>query len=148
MTHLYMCDNIHNEKTVEVAVCNMTSEQIVKAYVTLRDKKAELKAEHAKQLAPYDEALEKLEAQMMQVLDASGAESIRTPAGTAYKSSRTSVTVADKSAFMDYIQQNMAFELLDVKANKTAVEGFLSEHEDLPPGVNMRREAVVGFRRA
>jgi hypothetical protein len=49
---------------------------------------------------------------------------------------------------MDYVTNNGAFDLLDVRANKTAVEGFLDEHQDLPPGVNVRREIAVGFRRS
>lgn len=126
----------------------LNSEQIVAAYVKVRDEKAALKAAQAAALKPYDEALEKLEAQMLELLDSSGAESIKTASGTAYKSTRTSVTVADKSAFMDYVTNNGAFDLLDVRANKTAVEGFLDEHQDLPPGVNVRREIAVGFRRS
>ena len=73
---------------------------------------------------------------------------MKTSVGTAYRSERTSVTVADKSAFMDYIESNKAFDLLDVRANKTAVEGFMAENQDVPPGVNIRREVAVNFRRA
>ena len=56
--------------------------------------------------------------------------------------------MADKSAFMDYVKDNGAYDLLDVRANKTAVEDFLSQHQDTPPGVVIRREVTVGFRRA
>lgn len=123
-------------------------EQVVGAYVKLRDKKAELKAEQAKALAPYDEALDKLEKQVLEELNKMGVDSVKTASGTAYKSIRSSASVADKSAFMDYVRENGAFDLLDIKANKTAVEEFISEHQDCPPGVTVRREQVVGFRRA
>lgn len=123
-------------------------EAIVSAYITIRDKIAEMKAKHKEELKPYNEALSKLEHGMLEELAAAGVESMRTPSGTAYRIERTSVTVADKSAFMDYVETTHAFDLLDVRANKTAVEGFLAEHEDVPPGVNIRREAAVGFRRS
>ena len=126
----------------------MNVEAIVGAYIKVRDEVAQIKANHKAQLEPYTQALDKLEAQMLQVLSDAGVESMKTSAGTAYRSERTSVTVADKSAFMDYIESNRAFDLLDVRANKTAVEGFMAENQDVPPGVNIRREVAVNFRRA
>ena len=123
-------------------------EDIVRDYVSIRDSVAEIKARQKAELDPYAQALAKLESQMMTILVDAGVDSMKTPAGTAYRSEKTSVTVADKSAFMDYIQSNGAFDLLDVRANNTAVEGFMAEHQDVPPGVNIRREASVNFRRA
>lgn len=126
----------------------MNINDAVKAYIAIRDRKAALKAKHAEELRPYDEALTKLEGQVLSIMFDTGMESIRTESGTAYKTTRTSVTIADKSAFMDYIKSHQDFEMLDVRANKTAVEGYLAEHQDLPPGVNIVRENAVNFRRA
>ncbi|WP_440264809.1 hypothetical protein [Duodenibacillus massiliensis] len=123
-------------------------ETIVAAYIQVRDQKAELKAKQAEEMKRFDEALDKLEGMALAALQQAGAESLRTPAGTVYQSTRTSATVADKSAFMDYVKDNGAYDLLDVRANKTAVEDFLSQHQDTPPGVVIRREVTVGFRRA
>ena len=123
-------------------------DDIVAAYVRLRDQKAELKAQQAEAMKPYDEALSKLEAEALQILSDTGVESMKTSAGTVYKSVATSATVQDKSAFMDYIREHLAFDLLDVRANKTAVQDFVTENQDTPPGVVIRREMKVGFRRA
>lgn len=123
-------------------------ETIVAAYIQVRDQKAELKAKQAEEMKRFDEALGKLEGMALAALQQAGAESLRTSAGTVYQSTRTSATVADKSAFMDYVKDNGAYDLLDVRANKTAVEDFLSQHQDTPPGVVIRREVTVGFRRA
>lgn len=123
-------------------------DDVIRAYITIRDTIAQIKARQKAELQPYNEALDKLELQVLQVLNDAGVESMKTSAGTAYTSTKTSVTVADKSAFMDYVTSNNAFELLDVRANKTAVDGFLEENQDVPPGVNVRREITVNFRRA
>lgn len=123
-------------------------DDIVAAYVRLRDQKAELKAQQAEAMKPYDEALAKLEAEALQILSDTGVESMKTSAGTVYKSVATSATVQDKSAFMDYIREHQAFDLLDVRVNKTAVQDFVTENQDTPPGVVIRREMKVGFRRA
>ncbi len=123
-------------------------ESLVRAYITLRDQKAALKAAQAEAMKPYDEALAKLESQALTILNQSGVESMKTASGTVYSTTSTSATVSDKSTFMDYVIENSAFELLDVRANKTAVQDFLSLNSDTPPGVTVRREIKVGFRRA
>lgn len=125
-----------------------TLEQLVAAYIQVRDKVAEIKAQQAADLKPYQEALSKLEFATLKLLDEAGVDSAKTKAGTAYLLVRTSVVVADKSSFMDYVTNNERFDLLDVRANKTAVEGMLSDDEDLPPGLNIRRDKAVGFRRS
>lgn len=126
----------------------MTAEQVVATYIRLRDQKAELKAKQAEELKPYDEALFKIEQHMLNTLQSAGMESTRTASGTAYIMTRSSVSVADKSAFLDHVKANMDFDLLDIKANKTAVEAYLANKQELPPGVNIRRDITVGFRRA
>lgn len=123
-------------------------EDLVRAYITLRDQKAALKAEQAEAMKPYDEALAKLEARALAALNQTGVESMKTSAGTVYSTTFTSATVADKSAFMEYITNNDAFDLLDVRANKTAVQDYMAANDDVPPGVTVRRELKVGFRRA
>lgn len=139
---------------------NLSVEELVKAYISLRDKKAELKAEFAKQQKPYDDALFQIESEMLAKMNDTGVESMKTAAGTAYKSIRSTVSVADKEAYKRFVLAQIeaaeasaedplwAFDFLDVKANKSAVEDFLAAKDELPPGINLRREEVVGFRRA
>ncbi len=138
----------------------LSVEELVKAYITLRDKKAELKAEFVKTQKPYDDALYQIECEMLTKMKDTGVESMKTSAGTAYRSVRSTVSVADKEAFKGFVLEliekasaenqdpTWAFDFLDIKANKSAVEDYLSSQDELPPGVNLRREEVVGFRRA
>ena len=130
-------------------MCDLSTksmDEIVSSYITIRDQKAALKAKQAEEMKPYDEALYKLEREVADRLNTSGIDSARTSAGTAYLSSRVSVKVADKSAFMDYVKANDAFDMLDVKANATAVKSFMEETQETPPGVNVTTEQTVGFR--
>lgn len=141
-------------------VKTMPVADLVKAYIEIRDKKAQLKAELTKQMQPYDTALYQIETEMLDRMQQTGVDSMKTSAGTAYRTTKTSVSVADKAAFLEFIVDKVVdalrnkenafpcFDMLDLKANKTAVEGYLSEKDELPPGVNMRREEAVGFRRA
>ncbi len=91
----------------------MTFDVMVAKYVALRDKKAAIKKGHVAQLAPYNEALDMLEARMLAALQGAGQESSRTLGGTAYKVVRTDAKVSDWPKVLEYIRENDAWELLE-----------------------------------
>jgi type I site-specific restriction endonuclease len=126
----------------------MKLSEIVTKYIELRDRKAELKAEYDNKVASIDETLDKIEVKLLQVFEETGSKSFSTPNGTAYASVRTSASVDDKEAFMEYVKNTEQWPLLEVRASKTAVQQHRDIHEDLPPGVNWREERVVNIRRS
>ena len=76
-------------------------------------------------------------------------DSVKTEFGTAYATVRTTASIADRDAFMDFVKANEEWALLEVRVSKTAVEQFRSANDDeLPPGVNVREERVVNIRRS
>lgn len=125
-----------------------TFEQMVDAYVKLRDKKKELNDAHAQKLAPLVQMMDQLEGLMLSKLQETGQENAKTKAGTVYKAKETSVTIADKEAFRRHVIDGELWELLDWKANKTAVGELIDNEEDPPPGVNYSSRITVGVRRA
>jgi hypothetical protein len=126
----------------------MKLSEAVELYISLRDKKAEIAAVRKAEEAVVQAKMDKLEGMLMTALDKLGGEGMRTEKGTAYISNRTSATVADKAVFMAYVKTNQAFDLMDVRVNKTAVDVFAQEHGDVPPGVNYRTERTVNIRRS
>jgi hypothetical protein len=56
--------------------------------------------------------------------------------------------LADPEAFMKYVIDNQAFDMLDRKANVTAVKEYVQETGALPPGVNLSSIKTIGVRRA
>jgi len=125
----------------------MKMSEAVELYISLRDKKAEISRLRKEEEAAVQQKMDKLEAHLMVALDKLGGEGMRTAAGTAYISQRTSATVGDKDAFMNYVKANQAFELMDVRVNKTGVDAYAAEHGGVPPGVNYRTERTVAIRR-
>lgn len=123
-------------------------EELVEKYIQLRDKKAEISAAFKAKTAKLDAVIEKIEGVLLQQFNELGMESVRTKAGTAYKSTRASATVADWDNVLGFIQRNELWNMLEHRVNKSAVEQFKEEHGDLPPGVNWREEVVVNVRRS
>lgn len=127
----------------------MKLSEAVSLYIKLRDQKAKMKADFDAQVAPLQEKMDKLEAKLLEVFNQTGMDSVKTEFGTAYATVRTSASIADRDAFMDFVKANEEWALLEVRVSKTAVEQFRSANDDeLPPGINVREERVVNIRRS
>lgn len=127
----------------------MKLSEAVSLYIQLRDKKAEMKSAFDASVAPINEKMDKLEAKLLDVFNKTGMDSIKTEHGTAYTAVRTTASVADREAFMDFVKANEEWSLVEVRAAKTAIEQFRDNNDnELPPGVNIRSERVVNIRRS
>jgi hypothetical protein len=116
-------------------------------YVGLRDKIAAMDKAHKEKMAPFREMLDTLGGVLLTHLDNIAADSVATPSGTVYKTVKNSASIADGAAFFDFVTKNKEFDLLDKKANVTAVMEFIEQHNSPPPGVNFSSVVVVGVRR-
>lgn len=125
----------------------MNAQDLINRYIEIRDKKEEIAKDQKVVMARINTALGKIETMLMEQLEAAGSESIKTKSGTCYRSIRTSVKVEDRDSFLNFIRENNAWDLLESRAAKKDVESFLEEHQDLPPGLSIRRDAVIGVRR-
>ena len=126
----------------------MKISEVVEKYIELRTKKAQFKAEYDMKVADIDKNLDKIEGKLLEVFEQTGLDSVKTPFGTAYTTTKTSVPVADKEVFMEFVRSNDEWPLLEVRASKASVEQYKEEHGELPPGVNWRVERVVNVRRS
>lgn len=117
-------------------------------FIKLRDKKAQLEERHKEELAPIKEMMEALKAVLSQGMDALNVESVKTACGTVSFTSKASASVSDMDAFWAYIVTTGQFELLDKKANVTAVKEHIENNQgNPPPGVNFNVFRDVGVRR-
>ena len=117
-------------------------------YVALRDKLDGMKKEFDERKKPLQQAMDQIEGVLMQVLEESESESIKTKAGTCYATTRYTASLADADAFMKHVLATQKFDLLDRRANATAVKDYVKEHGSLPPGCNLNALKTVNIRRA
>lgn len=127
----------------------MKDEQLIDAYIKLRDRRAQRKAAYLADDESDKQYMDKIEALFLKSLNEEGLTSKSCKGvGTAYITTRTSVTAADKEAFMGFIRDGGMWQLLEVRPAKAAVEEYVAANEELPPGLNMRREMAVNIQRA
>lgn len=122
-------------------------EKYVGKFVMLRDAIKQIEERHKLELAPYKSLLEELNTTLCSELQRIGAENVSTAAGTAYVSAKKAASLADKSAFWSYVVATGQWDLLDYKANVTAVEEHINQNSVPPPGVNWSTRHVAGVRR-
>lgn len=118
----------------------------VEQYLTLRDYKAAAKKELDEELKPCNEAMAKLESEILTGLAETGSESSKTKMGTAYKRIELTATVEDPEAFMEDVRDGELWDALDVKANKTEIRRLLDKDLPLPRGLKVSQTIRIGIR--
>jgi len=127
----------------------ITVDQIVEVYIKIRDAK-EAAAKHAATVeAEFNEQLDILEQQMLDVCKATGATSLKTPHGTIMQSVKTRYWTNDWEKFYQFMFENHVPELLEKRIHQTNIKQFLEENPDaLPLGINVDREHSITVRRS
>jgi hypothetical protein len=120
----------------------------VAQYVYLRDLLAEKKKVYKADIAPIEEAMGKLGGSLLRFLNGTGQKSARTAYGTVIVLIEYSARCTDPDAFITYVRENDAWELVDRRANKTAVKVFAETHGNLPPGVELNSYQTIGVRQS
>lgn len=122
---------------------------VTSAYLNLRDARSKLRKQFDEQDGALSENQRKLEAVMLDHLNKSGSESIRTQSATFYRQEKIKPAGSDWDALYKWIAENDGFEFLERRIKATAVKEYMDEHDgQLPPGVSVFREYEVRVRRA
>jgi hypothetical protein len=119
----------------------------VSDYIKLRNGLAKMKAEHKQREDRIRDAMDTIEKLMLEEFNNTGVDSVKTKAGTAYRTILTSASVTDKQAFMDFVLGGNQ-DLLDARVNKTNALAYTEENDELPPGVKITRLAKVNIRQS
>lgn len=124
----------------------MTPADMIEKYLALRAKVAKIEARHKEELSPYTTVREQLENLLLAHLNDTGTDSAKCKAGTAYKSTTTSVTVKDWPSTLAYIQEHQLWDLLEARVSKTATVEIMEERKQPVPGVQITRAVVLRVR--
>lgn len=126
----------------------MTPALMIEKYIQLRNKVDLIKLRHKDELFPYTTVMEQIEGELLKHLNAAGTDSTKAPAGTAYKSTATSVTVSDWPKTLDYIRKNNQWDLLEARVAKTIAVEVITETKKPIPGVAVSQAIVLRVRSA
>jgi hypothetical protein len=125
----------------------MKVDEVIALYIEKRDEKTALKKVYDDACEDINVLLKKIENKFLEQFLKTGQDSTSTGAGTAFTKQRTSDKVIDREAFLQFVKDNDAFDFIESKCNKTALDQFIEEKKDLPPGVTRTSETIVQIRR-
>jgi hypothetical protein len=123
-------------------------EKRTQQFIEVRDRIKELDDKHAELMKPLRKIQEQLAGRIQAFMASNNLENLKTKSGTCYTTHRTTASLADPEAFMKYVIEHGQFDLLDRRANSTAVKDFVQRNKALPPGCNLNTIETVGVRRA
>lgn len=137
-------------------------------YLKLRNSKKDLDEQAKKKTGPIVAGMDLIENHFLAKMLEMKVDSLKNDAGTPYRSEKVSITVADNSAFVDYVLDRALqalpvtpeardaikaamidsgqLALIEARASKSAIEALMEETKELPPGLNHRVEATVNVR--
>jgi hypothetical protein len=118
-------------------------DELVQKYKRLREIKALYDKENKEKTAKVKEAMQKIENIILQHFEATGQSSSKTLYGTPYISLRESYSVGDREAYMDWVRDNEAWEFLESRVSKSAVDAYKEDTGELPPGINYSAERKI-----
>jgi len=121
--------------------------EVIKTYMALRDKKAELEAEVKEQVAEIKEKMIKLESYLKTKMDENGLTSFKSDFGTAFLTTTDYANVADWDEVVQFIKDNEAYDLFEKRVSKNAVRGYIDQNNAVPPGINYGTKLSVNIRR-
>jgi hypothetical protein len=137
-----MSDEVESQAAVPL-------EKLTRIYIKMRDKKAELEAELENQVGKLENDMGTVKAAILNHMKSLGVESLRTDAGTVYRTVRTKYSTSDWESMGKFILEHGVPELLEKRIQQTNMRVFLEENPDLlPPGLNSNMEYSVTIKRS
>ena len=126
----------------------MNANELVKVYIKIRDKKDTIKRAADEQVSQLNEELSIVEEALREQLKTSGADSIKTPNGTAFVTIKSRYWTDNWEKFYGFVQDQEAFELLEKRIHQGNMKSFIEENpEAVPEGLNVESKMGVTVRR-
>ncbi len=122
-------------------------EDVVGAYLKLRNKKEAIEGAVKEEVKAIKEKMVKLEAYIKKEADRQGVTSFKTGHGTAFVTTTDFAQVADWDSVLSFIKKNEAWDMLEKRVSKNAVRGYIDEHKEVPSGVNYGTRIDINVRK-
>jgi len=136
-------------EVLETAESSIPLDKLTKAYLKLRDQRAELKQRFQADDEELEVQMQMLQEEMLNICKQNNATSIRTEHGTVIRQVKSRYWTNDWDSMYTFIRENEAFGLLEKRLHQTHMKEYLSENPNkLPMGLNVESEYTITVRRS
>ena len=127
---------------------DLDDKSLLQMFIKLRDRRAQRKATFDADDATDKEKQSGIEVEFLRRFNERGIDNVSSrDHGTAYRSTRSSVTIDDWDIFLNHVKKNESWELLEHRANKKSAQEYAEVHGEIVPGTKYSETQVVNFRR-
>jgi hypothetical protein len=124
-------------------------DKLVSVFIKIRDARDAERREWEAKEAEYNEQLDLINAELLEICKDANATSIKTKHGTAIRTVKTRYWTNDWEQFYKFMIENNAPELLEKRIQQTHMKEFLEENPDvLPAGLNVDSQYTITVRRS
>ena len=124
------------------------ADRLVKAYIAMRDERAELSKEYTNADRKIEQQMEMVEAELVKMCRDVGADSLRTSFGNVYKTVKTSYETSDWDNMYKFVVENNIPHVLQRRISSLNMKQFLEENPTLMPiGMNVVNKYAVMIKR-
>ena len=124
------------------------TDKLIKVYLKIRDKRAELKSDFDKEDSKLSEQQDLIKDEMMKHLDATKAKNVSTDTGTFYKTTKTVYQTNNWEEMRQFIIEEQVPEFLQQRLHQKAIKEWLEENPDkLPKGLHASTEYTINVRK-
>ena len=128
----------------DVVKAEVPIEKLTRIYIKMRSKKEELNRELEDRIGKLETDMKTVKTAILDHMKSMGAESLRTEAGTVYRTIRTIYSTTDWESMNKFILEHGVPELLEKRLHQTNTKAFLEENPELlPPGLNVDSEYSI-----
>ena len=124
------------------------ADKLASVYIKMRDKRKELLAEFEAQDSKIEAQMDMVADELLKLCKDIGADSIKTQAGTVFRSVRTRYETTDWESMYNFILEHDIPQVLERRISTTNMKQFLDENPTLMPvGMNINNKYTVTVRR-
>jgi hypothetical protein len=128
---------------------DITVDKMVKAYIKMRDRRSELKAQYEDEDAGIKEQMESIEGELLELCKTTGTDGLKTQFGTVSRSIKTRYDASDWESMHKFILEHSAPDLLERRVAQRAMKEFIESNPELmPPGLNVSSHYAITVTRS
>lgn len=138
-----------NSSDKEHVMEQMSAEKLANIYIKIRDAKQAEEEKMKSKLSEYQEQLDMISEQLLELCKDQDATSIKTASGTIIRKVSTRYWSTDWESMHQFIKEHDALNLLESRIHQANMKQFLEENPELmPAGVQVDRKYTVVVRRS
>jgi len=127
---------------------DVSVDKLVSVYIKMRDERDRVKRDMEAKIENIEDQMKVISGELLNICKETGADSFRTPFGTAYFTLKERYWTNDWESFHGFMREHEAMELLERRIHQSNMKQFLEENPDLhPAGLQRDREYQITIRR-